>query len=535
MLSSSAPATSRKKYEPIIPKPLFYVSLVVTILGALVIIYRSYNISREFVQYGNVFFPLRLREGWFMGMLQDLTDPQWDSFRQFIPMLLIGAVIFVSISRAIRHFIFPTNVKPILIYNIVFSIGFVYFLYGNCSIFLIAIALFNYGIGKVFKKSKLNDLFSWLFNLSILFTSKYYDGYRFYNFFLPSYLESNRGVLSWETYFNIMFCRLISYNMDYSEQLRKVPSDGISVKKDEEKWSEYRQRQESTLNVEADFNLLHYFAYLFYVPLFVGGPVCGYTAFISYVKYSTQKELSYKQLIWHTIRLISYIVLLEIYLHLFYTVGFNEKGLWKSNSWVGPQASLAPFDVGLWSLWDGINPPENMNRCVNNNYLVSDFWRSWHRSLYLWILKYLYIPLGGSKSKVWSVWIIFTFIALWHDLWWRWLAWAWINCCLIILEAILMFFVFPKIKWIENMRTNRKYMFATLCGFGGAVSIITLVIANLAIMHGFADTPLFIHQLFWQSGGFVFLGVALFYLMFVVMVMIHVRDLEKVKGELFLR
>lgn len=70
MLSSSAPATSRKKYEPIIPKPLFYVSLVVTILGALVIIYRSYNISREFVQYGNVFFPLRLREGWFMGMLQ---------------------------------------------------------------------------------------------------------------------------------------------------------------------------------------------------------------------------------------------------------------------------------------------------------------------------------------------------------------------------------------------------------------------------------------------------------------------------------
>lgn len=320
-----------------------------------------------------------------------------------------------------------------------------YFLYGNCSIFLIAIALFNYGIGKVFKKSKLNDLFSWLFNLSILFTSKYYDGYRFYNFFLPSYLESNRGVLSWETYFNIMFCRLISYNMDYSEQLRKVPSDGISVKKDEEKWSEYRQRQESTLNVEADFNLLHYFAYLFYVPLFVGGPVCGYTAFISYVKYSTQKELSYKQLIWHTIRLISYIVLLEIYLHLFYTVGFNEKGLWKSNSWVGPQASLAPFDVGcvgistltfmymkfliiwrlfrLWSLWDGINPPENMNRCVNNNYLVSDFWRSWHRSLYLWILKYLYIPLGGSKSKVWSVWIIFTFIALWHDLWWRWLAW----------------------------------------------------------------------------------------------------------------
>ena len=338
------------------------------------------------------------------------------------------------------------NYKVLLIYYILFSSGFTFFLYGNCTIFLLSISLINYAIGKICRSSIFNFILSWGFNITILLTSKYYNGYRFYEFYLPSSLEFNRGVISWETYFNILFCRLISYNMDYAEQLRKSSSsDAISVKKGEEQWAEYRQRQESTLNVESDFNLLHYFAYIFYVPLFIGGPVCSFTSFISYVKYSTQKELSVKQLIWHTVRLISYIVLLEIYLHLFYTIGFNEKGLWKEKAWVGTEASLSPFDVAtvgistltfmymkfliiwrlfrLWALWDGINPPENMNRCVCNNYLVSDFWRSWHRSLYLWILRYLYIPLGGGKSKVWSIWIIFTFIAIWHDLWWRWVAW----------------------------------------------------------------------------------------------------------------
>ncbi|EFC36510.1 predicted protein [Naegleria gruberi] len=513
MLSSKV----TKKYEPIVPKPLFYGSLVVTIGIVIVLLNHAYNLSRDFITSGQAIYPMRVDKGWFMD--------------------------------------FEQNYKATLIYYLLFSAGFIYFLYGNCVIFLIGITLVNYLIGKIFKSSKLNTIVSWLFNLTILFTSKRYNGYYFQDFFLPGSLEQNRGVLDWETYFNILFCRLISYNMDYSEQLSRVPSDSINAtKKEDEQWSEYRQRQETSLNIEADFNLLHYLAYIFYTPLFIGGPVCSYTAFISYVKYSTQKELSYGQLIWHTIRLVAYIILLEIYLHLFYTVGFNDVGFWKEGLWRGKFTRvLPPFSVGvigittltfmymkfliiwrmfrLWALWDGINPPENMNRCVNNNYLVSDFWRSWHRSLYMWILRYLYIPLGGSKSKVWSVWIIFTFIALWHDLWWRWLAWAWINCCLLILEAVFFYAILPRMSWIEKLRQRSKYTFAFLCGFSGAISIITLIIANLAIMHGFADTPLFIHQLFLQPGGFVYFLTILFALPFVVMVMIHKRDMERMAGD----
>ena len=29
-----------------------------------------------------------------------------------------------------------------------------------------------------------------------------------------------------------------------------------------------------------------------------------------------------------------------------------------------------------------------------------------------------YVPLGGKRAQIWSMWIIFTFVGLWHDLWW---------------------------------------------------------------------------------------------------------------------
>jgi hypothetical protein len=41
----------------------------------------------------------------------------------------------------------------------------------------------------------------------------------------------------------------------------------------------------------------------------------------------------------------------------------------------------------LWALMDGIDPPENMVRCMANNYSTLGFWRSWHRSYNLWIIR----------------------------------------------------------------------------------------------------------------------------------------------------
>lgn len=127
------------------------------------------------------------------------------------------------------------------------------------------------------------------------------------------------------------------------------------------------------------------------------------------------------------------------------------------------------------SLIDGINCPENMNRCIMNNYCFEDFWRSWHRGFNQWIIRYIFIPLGGSKQKLWNIWIIFTFVAIWHDFNMNLIVWAWIICAVLMPEiAIRSLLNSPKCRFLWKTSWF-KYVSAA----AGACTITMMVIANL--------------------------------------------------------
>ncbi|KAL6492968.1 hypothetical protein OROGR_032727 [Orobanche gracilis] len=100
----------------------------------------------------------------------------------------------------------------------------------------------------------------------------------------------------------------------------------------------------------------------------------------------------------------------------------------------------------FWSLINGIGAPENMPRCVNNCYNLDSFWKNWHASFNEWLVRYklwssfpiyVYIPFGGSQKKMLNVWVIFTFVAVWHDLEWKLMSWAWLTCIFFIPELLV--------------------------------------------------------------------------------------------------
>lgn len=95
----------------------------------------------------------------------------------------------------------------------------------------------------------------------------------------------------------------------------------------------------------------------------------------------------------------------------------------------------------LWALLGGVDPPENMVRCMANNYSTLGFWRAWHRSYNLWITRYIYIPLGGTRNRGYTVVLVFTFVALWHDLSFRLLAWGWLVSLFIMPEIAARYLV----------------------------------------------------------------------------------------------
>jgi D-alanyl-lipoteichoic acid acyltransferase DltB (MBOAT superfamily) len=186
----------------------------------------------------------------------------------------------------------------------------------------------------------------------------------------------------------------------------------------------------------------------------------------------------------------------------------------------------------LWSLIDGIDPPENVVRCMSDNYSAFAFWRSWHRSYNRWIIRYIYVPLGGGPgggvSKVRGIGnmlAVFTFVALWHDINLRLLIWGWLIT-LFVLPETLATMAFPAKKW-----RNRPNAYRVICGIGAVFNILMMMAANLV---GFAVGLDGLKGLVqgiigsWQGLGFMLVACACLFVG--VQVMFEVREGELRRG-----
>ena len=158
----------------------------------------------------------------------------------------------------------------------------------------------------------------------------------------------------------------------------------------------------------------------------------------------------------------------------------------------------------LWALAAGCAPPENMTRCVNNHYDIEGFWKArptgftnhavtdhrpnppptptpppclqaWHASFNRWLVRYLYIPLGGSSTRLANVWVVFTFVALWHDPEPRLLSWAWVMALALAPEI--------GAKWAAGRPAaaglRAAWWYRHVCGAAAAANITVLMAANL--------------------------------------------------------
>lgn len=149
----------------------------------------------------------------------------------------------------------------------------------------------------------------------------------------------------------------------------------------------------------------------------------------------------------------------------------------------------------LWSLVDAVDPPENMLRCMSDNYSALAFWRGWHRSFNRWVVRYIYVPLISNNSNnnlrtpfttyrippalrsASAYFAVFTFVALWHDINLRLLLWGWLII-LFILPEVLLRTLLPPSKF-----PSHPLFYRWLAGTGAVGNILMMMAANLV---GFA-------------------------------------------------
>lgn len=159
---------------------------------------------------------------------------------------------------------------------------------------------------------------------------------------------------------------------------------------------------------------------------------------------------------------------------------------------------------------------------MSNNYSGLAFWRSWHRSFYLWIVKYMYVPLGGSKYAYLNVWPVFTFVAIWHDIQLNLLAWSWLICIFILPELVARKFLKPRLEHSPYYRH--------LAAFAATLSVLMMMTANLVgFSVGIDGFKLMLQNIFTKN-GIVFIVCTLLTIFSACQIMLECRREEERRG-----
>ncbi|KAJ0231559.1 MBOAT protein [Hirschfeldia incana] len=477
--------------------------------------------------------------GWLIpNRRNDVSDAQWRNFRGNLPILSFVFAVFTLIANGSRS-LFNLKAKGMGILWLSLSLVYLTYLHGACVVYILSIATANFLLVKVFARTKFFPFLLWAFNLFFLMCNRIYEGYSFSIFGRQfEFLDNFRGTFRWHICFNFVVLRMISFGYDYHwgqldshfDQEKHVTRCSLC------KLGKtcYVVRQEKGMASDSSCSFVLYLCYLVYAPLYIAGPIISFNAFASQLDVP-QNTHSVKDVARYGLRWLFSFLLMELMTQFFYYNAFVISGLWRELSPV--EIFIVGYGVlnfmwlkflllwryfRFWSLVNGIETVENMPNCINNCYSLETFWKTWHASFNRWLIRYMYIPLGGSRRKFLNVWVVFTFVAVWHDLEWKLLSWAWLTCLFFMPEMLLK----SASNAFKVQSAFGEFLLRELKALSGAVTITCLMMANLAgYVIGPSGLSRFVSS-FLSREGLPVLGGVFFSFYVGTKLMFHIQDLR---------
>ncbi|CAK7198679.1 glycerol transporter [Sporothrix eucalyptigena] len=572
--------------------PEFYVYYFIFLTVVPYMFWVAYDVSRpsdpRYPKYED-----KLSPGWIPGRKVDTSDAQYHTFRSNLPYMAL-LLLFHPLLRRAWNAVHPTSTSPSystssspsrsltpeqadarkeqrLSFDYVFAFVFLVALHGISAAKVMLILWINYNIATALPR-KYVPVATWVFNVGTLFANELAGGYHLVNVasllsdgsWEPlsriaiegqqtasvlvqwgSWLDGFGGIMPrWEILFNLTVLRLISFNLD---RYWSRGDRGSSLEKKQLDPANLSERDRVTISAPAqDFCFRNYVAYAVYAPLYLTGPIITFNDFVHQARYRSA-TIESRRTLRYGVRFVLCLLAMELVLHYDYVGAISQSGPnW--SSYTSAQLSLLSFFnlhliwlklllpwrlFRLWALIDGIDPPENMLRCVSNNYSTLSFWRAWHRSYNRWLVRYIWIPLGGSDFRSWlgaarsllTYMLVFTFVALWHDIQLRLLIWGWLVVLFFVPE-VLASFLFPRRRWAKRPTAYRM-----LCCAGAVINILMMMSANLVgFAVGLDGLQSIVHGIVHDWSGFLFLITACGALFVGVQVMFEIRQSEMRRG-----
>lgn len=406
---------------------------------------------------------------------------QYRVLREFSGVLCALVVVHTCASAAVRRLAPRLGVTPRRArawFLLLTGLVFVGALHGVNLLKILLIAAGNEGL--VLLCARLPRAYAtalvWVCHTALLIAVFYLDGLPLGRL-APSlaWLDSYSGLMPrWYIHYNFSMLRLVSYALDrlWAADAYQGAPHAASAK-----------MRVQTPHALHEYTYLSQVMYLLYPPLFLAGPIMTFNDF-----HSQRLEplvIPWRAVLAYMARCALAILSIEFVLHYMYVNAIKTAHAWEGFSpmelallgfwslefmWLKLVVPWRTFR--LWALLDGVDAPENMIRSITNSPSAMLFWRAWHRSYNLWVVRYLYVPLGGARHQLLASLVVFTFVALWHDLSFTLLAWAWLIVLFLVPEAVGRLLVPARVY-------GQRVWFRHVRALGTVANLFMMMTANL--------------------------------------------------------
>ncbi|EJS41472.1 gup2p [Saccharomyces arboricola H-6] len=496
-----------------------------------------------------------LAQGWILGRKLDNSDAQYRFFRSNLFLLAILILLQIVLRKIFVRFSKCSKKN----FDFACGLVFIFFMYGINSIKLLTHAFIFFTLAHSLKRRRLMAAFAvWSYGIFTLFINQKIKNLPFNNIatILNPMDHWYKGIVPrWDLFFNFTLLRLLSYSMDFLERWHEKLSPQTSINYADRRpefgkslsvstlQTIYESGKSSVLNEKErlvaehhiqDYNFINFIAYVTYAPLFLVGPIITYNDYL-YQSENKLPSLTKKNISLYALKVFSSLFFMEIILHFIYVGAIARTRAWRNDTPL-QLAMVALFNLNiiylkllipwrlfrLWAMVDGIDAPENMLRCVDNNYSTLGFWRAWHTSFNKWVIRYIYVPFGGSNNKILTSFAVFSFVAIWHNIELRLLFWGWLTVLLLLGETFIT-------KCSARYRFQGWYRF--FCGVGAVINICMMIVVNLyGFCLGAEGTKLLLKDIFSTLSGLRFCLMGTVSLFIAVQIMFEIREEEKRHG-----
>jgi len=143
----------------------------------------------------------------------------------------------------------------------------------------------------------------------------------------------------------------------------------------------------------------------------------------------------------------------------------------------------------------------------------------WHRGFNQWLVRYLYIPLGGNKQVIISTISVIAFVAFWHDHTINIVIWAFTFILFILPEILIKRYTK---KYLPHL--FKRHWFKYTAALASAFYIYLLVYSNIIGFGYGIDKAYILWEKVWEEWVSVVWSLAV--LSSAVILMFYQRSLE---------